>query len=197
MRDTKMSKLKKFEIFMDNLSSLKEISKDDSNKLDILYMTESSLEVINFDGVKKKYINSLGLSEDNASSVDGILEVGGRVVFIEFKNGKMKNEKRKVKDKIRDSLLMFCDITDSQICDTREQVEFVLVYNKEKNPVHNHAVPEDMQESHSRLEIAKYFSKKANKEFIRFDLEKFKKLYFKDVHTYSEEEFKDYIERYY
>ena len=181
---------------MDNLSSLKEISKDDSDKSNIQYMTKSLLEVINFDEVKKKYINSLGLSEDNASSVDGILEIGDRVDFIEFKNGKMKNEKRNVKDKIRDSLLMFCDITEKQICDTREQVEFILVYNQEKNPVHGRVVSEEIQESYSRIEIAKYFSKKAKKEFIRFDLEKFKKLYFRDVHTYSEEEFKDYIERY-
>lgn len=54
-----------------------------------------------------------------------------------------------------------------------------------------------MQESHSRLEIAKYFSEKAKREFIRFDLERFKKLYFRDVHTYSEEEFESYIKRCY
>ena len=36
-------------------------------------------------------------------------------------------------------------------------------------------------------------NKLLKKEFIRFDLEKFKKLYFYDVHTYSKEEFEEYL----
>lgn len=186
---------KKYKIFLDNISSLKEISKDNSDEEDIHYMTESAKEAVNFDAVKTIYTNALNLSEENAASVDGLFEVSEHLVFIEFKNGDMKNQKRKVKDKIYNSLLMFCDITKKHISDTREWLEFILVYNINKNPLPNQIKKSQVQESPSRTNIAKHFSGKANEEFIRFGLEKFKVLYFSDVHTYSEVEFKEYLER--
>jgi len=186
---------KKYRIFGDNISTLKEISKDDSDAENIEYMTDSLKEAIDFDAVKTTYTNELKLSEENASSVDGIFEVADHLFFIEFKNGNMKNQKRSVKDKIRDSLLIFCDITGKQVKDTREELEFILVYNIEKNPIPNQLVKKEteLQESMSRINIAKYFSGKGKKEFIRFDLEKFKELYFYDIHTYSKEEFEKYL----
>ena len=120
---------KNYKIFSDNLSNLKEISKDDSDKENIDYMTDSLKEAVNFDAVKTEYTNGLNLSEENATSVDGIFEMSNHLIFIEFKNGNMKNQKRSVKDKIRDSLLIFCDITGKQVKDTREWLEFILVYN--------------------------------------------------------------------
>lgn len=188
---------KDYKIFSDNLSNLKEISKDDSDKENIDYMTDSLKEAVNFDAVKTEYTNGLNLSEENATSVDGIFEMSNHLIFIEFKNGNMKNQKRSVKDKIRDSLLIFCDITGKQVKDTREWLEFILVYNVEKNPMPHQVTKEEteVQESVSRTNIAKYFSSKAKKEFIRFDLEKFKDLYFYDVHTYSKEEFAEYLEK--
>ena len=111
MRDTVMIDWKNYKIFSDNLSNLKEISKDDSDKENIDYMTDSLKEAVNFDAVKTEYTNGLNLSEENATSVDGIFEMSNHLIFIEFKNGNMKNQKRSVKDKIHDSLLIFCDIT--------------------------------------------------------------------------------------
>lgn len=186
---------KAYVIFDDNASTLKEISKDDSQKDDIRYMTDSLKEAVDFDAVKTAYTNGLQLSEESAASVDGIFDTKDSVVFVEFKNGNMKNEKSKVKEKIRDSLLLFCDITGVQISDTREWLEFILVYNISKNPMPNQLEKERVQESQSRDVIAKYISKKAKEEFIRFDLKKFKTLYFKEVHTYSKEEFKEYLAR--
>lgn len=184
---------KKYRIFFENKSNLKEISKDDSDKDNICYMTESLKETVDFDRVKTKYVNGLKLSEECASSVDGLFDISDRLVFVEFKNGSMKNEKRKVKDKIRDSLLIFCDITEKSITETRDWMEFILVYNSNKNPMPDSVEKEHVQESHSRVEIAKYFSGKAKREFVRFDLEKLKSLYFKEVHTFTEREFEDYI----
>ena len=43
-----------------------------------------------------------------------------------------KVEKPKVKSKIKDSLLIFGEITDSTIADTRKEIEFILVYNEER-----------------------------------------------------------------
>ena len=52
----------KFELFKNSLSSLKETSKDSDSK-EISYMTESDLQVVNFDKVKEKYAKKLGLSK--------------------------------------------------------------------------------------------------------------------------------------
>lgn len=108
MRDIVMIEWKKYKIFKENVSTLKEISKDDSDPKNIQYMTESMNPAINFDDVKTQYANNLELSEEVVSSVDGIFESSECLIFVEFKNGKMQGEKSKVKDKIRDSLLMFC-----------------------------------------------------------------------------------------
>lgn len=43
--------------------------------------------------------------------------------------------------------------------------------------------------------IGKHVSQKAGEELIRFDLERFKSLYFRDVHTYTEKEFETYIKK--
>lgn len=188
-----MINLNDYKIFSSNISNLKELSKDDSDKDNIFYMTDSLKGAVDFDAVKTDYLNGMKKSEECATSVDGIFKTSKHMVFVEFKNGNMKNEKRKVKDKIRDSLLMFCDITGKHIADTREWLEFILVYNIDKNPIRNQSVKNTVQESYSRLEIAKYFTNKAKEEFIRFDLEKYKTLYFKDVHTYSKSEFDEYL----
>lgn len=193
MRDIVRIEWKKYKIFKENVSTLKEISKDDSDPKNIQYMTESMNPAINFDDVKTQYANNLELSEEVVSSVDGIFESSECLIFAEFKNGKMQGEKSKVKDKIRDSLLMFCDITGEEIADTRKYAEFILVYNIQKNPMPNQLKKASFQESQSRVNIAKYLCDKANSEFIRFGLEKFKKIYFKDVHTFSTEEFEKYL----
>ena len=180
-------------IFTNNSSTLKKISRDDSDKEKIEYMTESERPAVDFDAVKTEYTNSLNLSEENADSVDGMFEANGSLVFVEFKNGNMKNEKAKVKSKIRDSLLIFCDITKTRIDDTRKIAEFILVSNLNKNPLPNQLKKRSVQESQSRVNIAKYLCQKAGKEFIRFDLERFQTLYFKAVHTYSKDEFEKYL----
>ena len=60
-----MIDLNSYEIFSESRQSLKETSKDDSNSQDIQYMTSSEMEVINFDLVKRKYANTLDLSEES------------------------------------------------------------------------------------------------------------------------------------
>lgn len=186
-----MIQLNSYSIFSDSKSTLKEASKDDSNVFAPQYMTQSSLEVIDFDLVKRKYANKLGLSEENASSVDAIIQFENHLAFIEFKNGKVNN--RNIKDKIRDSLLIFSDIIGESISYTREHAELIIVYNLEKNPLPNQLTKDTPAESPSRIKIADYFSSKAEKEFILFDLERYEKLYFQKVHTYPKEKFEEYL----
>lgn len=113
-------------------------------------------------------------------SVDALMMAFSEVLFIEFKNGNMKSEKAAVKNKVRDSLLLFCDITQKNIEYTRRNMKFILVYNGSKN-------------CPSRSLIAKHISEKANEPFISFGMEIFKGLYFKEVCTYTELEFDQYL----
>ena len=157
-----------YETFREHISTLKECSKDHSDPDCIKFMTESQLEAINFDTVKTKYANDLVLSEECAASVDALLETDENIAFVEFKNGKVNN--RNIKDKIRDSLLLFCDLTKQTISDTRKNLDFIVVYNEEKNPLPNQFKKQAVSDAPSRIAIGKYFLGKGNEELIRFDL---------------------------
>ena len=110
----------------------------------------------------------MGLSENCVASVDAISCTEDDIAFIEFKNGAVNN--RNVKDKIRDSLLIFCDITKKNIEYTRRKAEFVLVYNEAKNPLPNQYTKSIIQSAPSRTFISKYLAQKGKNEFILFDL---------------------------
>ena len=173
-------RIEDYPIFSDHRDTLKEMSKDTSQGQP-QYMTKRMEEAVNFDLVKRIYTNSLGLSEETASSCDSLAFLSTGPVFIEFMNGKVENAA--IKTKIRDSLLIYGGITGQSIADTRTQMEFVLVYNGQKNPDKNP----------SRAAIVAHLMNKANTEHIRFDLERFQLLYFKAVHTYTPEEFERYL----
>ena len=181
MRGIVMIKIEDYEIFKNNLSTLKETSKSspDGDSGNIKYMTNSTHPAVNFDVVKRNYVNKLNLSEETASSFDSLVLFSNftekdQCVFIEFKDGKMKNEKRKLKDKIRDGLLVFCDIVKTNISETRKNIDFILVYNEEKNPIASNQT--DQVIGNSRNLIQNKILKKAKEELIRFDLERFKTL---------------------
>lgn len=176
-----------------NRCSLKEASKDFSDASHMQYMTESELEVINFDLVKRQYLNNLNLSEDFASSIDAIIPSKESIVFVEFKNGKVEN--RNIKSKIRDSLLIFLDIIGGNLTFSRQNIEFILVYNSAKHPLPKQSSNELVQNSPSRVELSSCLAKKSGEEFIQFDLERYKKLYFKSVHTYTKDEFEAYLHK--
>lgn len=90
-------------------------------------------------------------------------------------------------------MLIFCDIINKDISFTRNNIVFILVYNGEKNPLPNQIKKQVSDESSSRVEIGRHIAQKAKKEFILFDLERFQTLYFKKVHTYTTEQFEEYL----
>ena len=142
-----MIKLELYPILLDNRESLRETSKDDSDPNDIQYMTSSETEVVNFDLVKRHYVNGFGLSEDAITSVDAIVPLEDRILFVEFKNGQVNN--RNIKDKARDSLLVFLEIIGENIAFSRSNIDFVVVYNLEKNPLPKQVQNGQLQETPS------------------------------------------------
>lgn len=112
--------------------TMQETSKDTS-KNPVQFMTLCSYKVVNFDRVKTNYLNELGLSEENAHSVDALWENNDEIYMIEFKNGKIEN--RNIEQKARDSVLIFNSITKQQIDYTRKYMSFILVYNEKENNI--------------------------------------------------------------
>ena len=187
-----MINLELYPILLDNRKSLRETSKDDSDPNDIQYMTSSETEVVNFDLVKRRYVNGFGLSEDAITSVDAIVPLEDRILFVEFKNGQVNN--RNIKDKARDSLLVFLEIIGENIAFSRSNIDFIVVYNLEKNPLPRQVQRGQLQETPARVSIADHVMGKARKEFIRFDLERYERLYYRNIHTYSKEKFEEYLQ---
>lgn len=72
------------ECFKQNKSTLKNVSYDDKNKV---YMTESTIPVYDFDGIKDWYWDNIIKSREKGSSNDALWVDGERMIFIEFKNG--------------------------------------------------------------------------------------------------------------
>lgn len=173
------------------ISTLKETSKDDSNNE---FMTNCSLQVVDFDSAKSRYVEDLETKpKDTPASVDALYsDPSGISTLIEFKNGNLSGSKhREIHRKVRDSLLMLGDIAKLHIGDTRAFMDFVLVYNEQKNLAGTETAnpATKVQESCSRVKIAKHFAEKGRSEYIRFGLDTFKGYCFRNVHTYTVREF--------
>lgn len=184
-----MADLSKYPIFESNKATLKDTSADDHDG-GIAYMTESLCEVVNFDLVKSEYVRGLKLIKIPKSNDALFLGEDGRWTFIEFKNGCMQKKIYNVRQKIFDSMLIFSDIVGCGISYTRKEMDYILVYNEERNPEDND-VKSYIGESSSRDKIAKTLMAKGNQSYIKYGLETFKNYCFKEVFTYTEQEFHD------
>lgn len=187
-----------------NTSTLKQTSKDDNNEE---YMTESTIRVINFDSVGgDKYSKNNKLNIQLKTNDVLFLHNDKKYTFIEFKNGKLldktnKIDIKKLKDielKILNSLFVLGDIEEKSLSSLKEITDYILVYNEEKNTPN---------ERNSIFEIGNYFINQGNissektkterEEIICFGLEKFKGYCFKNIHTYSKEEFEEkFVKKY-
>ena len=161
-------------------TTLQEASWDDRNKKD---MTSSKLSVINFDNLKKDYVENLKLSQ--IKSNDALFVNNGDYTFIEFKNGKIDNTEKvfKIYSKIYDSIIICLDLDICQgtIENMRNKMTYILVYNKACRHT------EKFEGSENNFLENMLISSKT--ERIRFGLRKFKGYCFKNVYTYSKEDF--------
>ncbi len=192
-----MNKVSDIEVFKNNISTLKETSRDDHNGT-VSFMTQYLLEVVDFDKVKHNYLKGLKAKVSEEPKSNDALYIGDNdeLVFIEFKNGNIDNkQKYGVWQKIYDSLLLLLDILNVGCRYAREHLSYILVYNENRNPAATSQDAQDIKEtvqgSPSRTMIEKYVFEQAKEDFIQFGLARFKNLYFKDVYTYNEKEFEN------
>ena len=161
--------------FKSSISELKKTSYDNSNKQ---YMTESTLNVCDFDNVAKDYCDNIK-TKHCTSSVDAFyIDKNNEMYLIEFKNGKVKPSE--IKKKIYETLLVMADILKTHISDTRESLNFILVSSKIK----------------SSKKIREHVGDKATTNESEFDILKFKNIFFKEVFTLNQEEFEnDFVKK--
>lgn len=161
------------EYFKNNIDTLKGTSLDSSHNV---YMSNSSIKVINFDNVKKQY------SSDNhfpceVHSVDAIAKTEDRLLFIEFKNGSKFESNLRLK--ALESMFIFYDIVKETLDFSKNNVELVLVYNETKAP--------------TNLLFKQHEFKKSGKKYIGFDIDNYYQLLYKDANSFSETEFNEYV----
>ena len=188
-------------IFADNKKSLCEVSLDDSDKNYPVYMIDESYEyfqdtVIDFDDVKTAFCKSFAKSNEVFKSADAPYfdEVKNKLIFVEFKNGKVKG----IKEKLKDSLLVFSDIAavDLEFC--RKYCEYIVVYNYEVNKKYVEDEKQKLEEKtksqtvdREYMKFANTISKYAKEELVLWNLNIMKDICVSDIHTYDTDKFKD------
>mgnify|MGYP006964201905 CR=1 FL=1 len=206
-----MIKFEDYPILNNHLSTLKDTSIDFHDQDNIQYMTNSERKAVNFDDVKGEYIEKLSLVEVPKSN-DALFMTRDKngienknkekkesmLIFVEFKNGFMDGKKKfDVRKKIYDSVIILTDILDSGISKQRDQLEYILVYNEDVNKGEADVLKKAsyVQPSKAYDALAKTIFGMAKKEYVCFNIDIFKNYCFKDVHTYTEKEFEEYLER--
>ena len=193
------------DIFIDNKKTLFEVSKDSSDKENPVYMVGIDEDiskdiVIDFDDVKTAFCKKFHKSNEVFKSADALLysEVKNKLIFVEFKNGKVKE----VKTKLKDSLLVFSNIVDVDLKFCRKYLEYIVVYNYEKNKqyVEQEYRKEGQNKSQSlNREYIEGFVKPlfrlAKDEIILWDLKLMKDICVSEVHTYTVDEFIKYYSK--
>ena len=165
------------DILKNNLCTLKRASRDDSNRID---MCESDIRVVNFDKIPDIYSKGKGWKGVPNSNDALYVDDDNKWYFIEFKNGKVVKDN--VYRKIYDSLIMLIELAivpDFEF--VRKNIIYILVYNSQKYG--------KLPESPAREENYSYLFKLASQEEKLFEIEKFEKYLFDEVHTYTKEMF--------
>jgi hypothetical protein len=186
VKDTYQSMLAQFPC------TLKETSKDVNKVSTDRYMTSCEIPVVNFDAFKNCFVKNMSLTSI-PSSCDALYMTSRNEFFmIEFKNGIIEALKKyKIKVKIFESLLILSEKFSQTIEFMRNNFTFILVYNEGVE----HGT--DQFEDTGINAIQDTLFSLAQTRKIRFGLYHFKKLYFKEVYTYSKAEFEsEFVAKY-
>jgi hypothetical protein len=140
-----------------------------------VFMTSSKKKAVNFDKFKDSITAHYALSISPNSCDALYMQSENEWFLIEFKNGRIDKEKVfQIRGKIFQSLLLLTEKLDKTIGFTRDNLNFILVYN----------------ENIARIDIGNYlYNLTDNSKFFPFGFKGLQRLYFKDVYVWSREEF--------
>lgn len=179
-----------YAILKDNVTTMKQASKDSTNEE---YMTECTVPVVNFDKVTKEYCRDLRISSIDSNDALIVSLKDDTATFIEFKNGFIdKKIGYSLQQKIYDSILVFTDITCKGVSEMRERLNYILVYNRDRHP-DNRDSKTRYNESESRDNIGRILMRYGNERYVKFGLGKFERYCFNQVNTYTKEEFQEFF----
>ena len=200
------------EIFIKNKKSLFEVSLDDSDEKNPVNMVDIDRDiskdiVIDFDDVKTDFCRKFHKSNEVFKSADALFysETKNKLIFVEFKNGKVRD----VKTKLKDSLLVFSNIVDVDLKFCRKYLEYIVVYNYDKNKDN---ITQKKKEKENKQGVDEHYKEGiANKlyefrndkndkndkgdELILFGLDLMKDICVSNVHTYTVDEFVEYYSK--
>ncbi len=176
------------------LTTLKKTSYDSEKDT---YMTEKCFPVVNFDLVKNIYRENRNLVEANTpKSCDALYENRyGHLFFIEFKNSSNRKtlNSSDLKIKAYNSMIILCDILDKKFSELSENVSFLVVYNdkesNQKQSPRKNVIP--LAPAFDRL-ATQITQKSEEQRLVKFKLGSLKTFCFKDVSTFTQEEFEEY-----
>lgn len=191
MRAMNMINAEEFPLLYENQKTLKKLSEDE-NGSSHEYMTYSEQLAVDFDRVSTQYSGARGMVCSPKSN-DALYMNNEGAWFIEFKNGRLSSGKiKELHIKNYESLLTLKDITKQSLQEIKGYLSYILVYNERKNPEEN-LDDNGISVSESREKIATLISRKGKREFVRFGLERFGQLYFKEVHTWTQAQFEAFL----
>ena len=78
--------------------------------------------------------------------------------------------------------MILTDILETTISTTRTCISLFLVYEQHDNPIDG-------------TELENLLAKRAGEPFVRFGLQKFKGIYFNEIHTIDKNDFDDYFKK--
>jgi hypothetical protein len=174
-----------YDEMLDNYPDTLEKTSEDCNKpAGDKYMTSCKKTVVNVDRLKDDFVKKMSLTEVPKSCDALYMTSQNEFFMIEFKNGVIDPKKNyEIKVKILESLLMISEKLSKTTDFMRNNMNFILVYNE--NITHG----QEQYENTGVRRVSGPVHKRALVREIHFGLHRFKKLYFKDVFTYSKKEF--------
>lgn len=164
-------------------SKLKFRSKDDSQgKKSPVYMTESLLDVINFESLRDKYCKDCN-NKQGVGAVDAGTMLSTDATLIEFKNGVLdRKEIEHLQHQVDGSIEVmknYLNLSDEVIS---KEVDFILDFNLEKNDVTKGSI------SPSDIELTLHIISKGNNNVQLFGMDAYNSV-FRNVRTLSKDQF--------
>lgn len=190
--------------YSDYKATLKDTSKDTSSDAEgsaSEYMTNSSVEVVNFDDFIEAYFKENNSKAKKPDSVDALCMLNNKFCLIEFKNGQFKYSDISKKIGHSISVLMFKE--NKLPIDLRNNTMFILVYNKDSKKISdeeyksfnelNYLGPSQIKCSTS-FDLIQNAVVPKSKPLIKFGVSSFENVYFSEVKTMDKDVFNQYIQ---
>jgi len=161
--------------------TLENLSVDTSREHEIgkIYLTSSKYRAIGFDN----FVHSLAepmVPHNRPKSCDVLIKINDYYYFIEFKNGRIKEEPEgyEIREKVLESLLLFLNEVNQTISYSRNNCYFILVYNA--NSTGKKKKPKGLIQIENKIDSLTH-------------LKKYETIYMKRIFIFSTDEFDKYF----